>query len=253
MMIKRVAAIVVLIVVLAASAVLAATALDKDTLIAGTSAGYPPYESRNEKAELVGFDIELTETVAKKLGKNVEWLDMTFESLIPSLMVGKIDLAAASIAASEERAKRVNFSTPYEISSSAFVTKPDNPPKSVDDLTGKLVVVQMGTLQEKFVRDLGTVEVKTFQNNDDCVREVMVGRAAATLIDVPVAKKFVQAKDFAGKVTIAFTFKSRIPGADKAIAMPKNDPELTEAVSKIISEMEESGELEALRNKWFQD
>lgn len=232
-----------------ASCAFAASALDKDTLIAGTESSYPPYESRNEKGELVGFDIELVEFVAQKLGKKVQWVDMPFDSIIPSLMTGKIDLSAAGMSATEERIKRVNFSYPYEISFSAFVTRAENPPADTDALAGKVVAVQIGTVQETFARSLGNVEVKTFQKFDDCVREVILGRAAATLMDIPVAKKFVQAKDFAGKVVIAFN--KQITGADKAIAMPKKDTAFTEAVSKIIADMEKNGELEALRDKWF--
>ena len=248
MMYKKISALLFFIFAFASCA-FGASALDKDTLIAGTESTYPPYESRNAKGELEGFDIELAETIAAKLGKKLQWIDMPFDSLIPSLMSGKIDLVAAGMSATEERAKRVNFSAPYEISFSAFVTGAENPPKNTAEIAGKIVAVQIGTVQETFARSLGNVEVKTFQKFDDCVREVVLGRAAATLMDIPVAKKFVEAKDFKGKVVVAFN--KQITGADKAVAMPKKDAALTEAVSKVIEEMNKSGELEALRNKWF--
>lgn len=249
-MFKRITALFALLT-LAAGAAFAASALEKDTLIAATESTYPPYESRNEKGELIGFDIELTKTIAEKLGKKLEWLDMPFDSLIPALMSGKVDLIAAGLSATPERAKRVNFSAPYEISFSAFVTAIENPPKNTDELAGKIVAVQIGTVQENFARSLGNVKVKTFQKFDDCVREVIFGRAAATLMDIPVAKQYVQAKDFAGKVTIAFN--KQITGADKAIAMSKKDEALTAAVNGIIEGMEKSGELAALRDKWFKE
>jgi len=234
---------------LIAGAALAASALDKDTLIAGTEATYPPYESRGKSGELEGFDIDLIEIIAQRLGKKVQWVDMAFDSLIPAIMTGKIDIVAAGMSATEERAKRVNFSAPYEISFSCFVTRAENPPKDTDELAGKVVAAQIGTVQETFARSLGNVEVRTYQKFDDCVREVALGRVAATLMDIPVAAKFIEAKDFKGKVVIAF--KKQITGADKAIAMSKKDPAFTEAVSKIVSDMEKSGELQALRDKWF--
>ena len=247
-MLKKIVSLLFVSIV-GASCALAASALDKDTLIAGTESTYPPYESRNSAGQLEGFDIELTEIIAARLGKKVQWVDMTFDSLIPSLMTGKIDLVAAGMSATEERAKRVNFSEPYEISFSAFVTSAKDPPKDTDALAGKTVAVQIGTVQETFARSLGNVEVKTFQKFDDCVREVVLGRAAATLMDIPVAKKFVAAKDFAGKVVVAFN--KQITGADKAIAMPKKDTALAEAVNAVIKDMNAKGELEALRAKWF--
>ncbi len=247
-MMKRIALLGTLFA-LAASAAFASSAMEKDTLIAATESTYPPYEFRNDKGELDGFDIELTNIIGEKLNKKIEWVDMPFDSLIPSLMTNKADLVAAGLSATDERKKRVNFSAPYEISYSAFITKAENPPASVGDLAGKSVAAQIGTVQETYARSLGNVEVRTYQKFDDCVREVVLGRVAATLMDIPVAKKYVKAKDFDGKVVIAFN--QQITGADKAIAMPKNDPELTEAVSKVIDDMEQSGELEALRNKWF--
>lgn len=248
-MMKRIGIVGMLFALFAAQAAFAASAMEKDTLIVATSAYYPPYESHAEDGSLQGFDIDLMAIVGEKLGKKMEWVDAPFDSLIPALMAGKIDLIAAGLSATEERAKRINFSAPYEISYSAFITRPENAPKSLEDMKGKTVAIQTGTVQETFLRGLGTVEVKTFQKFDDCVRDVAIGRADASLMDIPVAKAYVNAKDFAGKVIIAFNTK--ITGADKAIAMSKKDPELTEAVSKVIEEIAANGELEALRKKWF--
>ncbi|MDY3868686.1 MAG: transporter substrate-binding domain-containing protein [Pyramidobacter sp.] len=248
-MFKRIAAAALIALCLVPAAFAAKSAMEKDTIVVATESTYPPYEYRNEKGELEGFDIEFAEIIAKRLGKKVEWVDMPFDSLIPALMAGKIDLIAAGLSATEERARRVTFSAPYEISFSAFVTKAENPPKDVDEIAGKIVAAQIGTVQETFARSLGNVEVKTFQKFDDCVREVVLGRAAATLMDIPVAKKFVEAKDFKGKVVIAFN--KQITGADKALAMSKKDPEFSKAVDAVITEMTKSGELETLRNKWF--
>ncbi len=249
-MMKRIVMLGTLFALVAGAAFAAGSAMDRDTLIAGTESTYPPYESRDEKGELAGFDIELVNLIGEKLGKKIEWIDMPFDSLIPSLMTGKIDLVAAGLSATDERKKRVDFSAPYEISFSAFITKPgDDAPMGLEDLEGKTVAAQIGTVQETFARSIGNVEVKTYQKFDDCVREVVLGRVSATLMDIPVAKKYVQAKDFAGKVIIAFN--QQITGADKAIATPKNDPALTDAVSKVIIELEQAGELSALRDKWF--
>ncbi len=248
-MMKRIGMMGMIFALLVASSAFGKTAMDKDTLIVATSAYYPPYESHAEDGSLQGFDIDLMALVGEKLGKKMEWIDAPFDSLIPALIAGKIDLIAAGLSATEERAKRINFSAPYEISYSAFVTKPENAPKNLDEMKGKVVAIQTGTVQETFLRALGTVEVKTFQKFDDCVRDVVIGRADASLMDIPVAKAYIAAKDFEGKVIIAFNTK--ITGADKAIAMSKEDPELTEAVSKAIDELSKNGELEALRTKWF--
>lgn len=248
-MFKKTFALAAAIAMFAASAAFAASALEKDVLMAGTESTYPPYDMRNDKGELTGFEVEFTNTIAQKLGKKVEWLDMSFDGLIPALITNKVDIVAGGFSATPERAKVVSFTLPYEISFSAFVMRPDNLAKNVDELAGKIIAVQIGTVQESFARSLGNVEVKTFQKFDDCVREVIFGRADATLMDIPVAKSYTSAEDFVGKVEIAFN--KQITGADKALAVNKNDTAFLDAVNEVIKTMDDSGELKALHDKWF--
>jgi polar amino acid transport system substrate-binding protein len=228
-----------------------AGALDKDVVVVGTESTYPPYEFRDENNELKGFDIDLMEAIADKAGFKIEWQDMPFDSLIPALISNKIDIIAAGLSATPERAERVAFSIPYEISLSTFIVKKGNDSiKAVEDLKGKTVTAQLGTVQETYSKGLEDVHVKAFQKFDDCVREVALGRADATLMDKPVALKFVKKKDFEGKVQIAFD--QEITGAGKALAMNLGEEKLIAAVNKALEKMEQTGELQELKEKWFE-
>lgn len=219
-------------------------------LKAGTESTYPPYEFRDEKNNLKGFDIDLMETIAAKIGMTVEWVDMPFDSLIPSLLAKKIDIIAAGLSATEERAKKVAFSMNYEISMSAFIVAAGNDTlKTAADMKGKTVAVQLGTVQETYSQSLEGVTVKSFQKFDDCVREVILGRVDATLMDIPVAKSYVEHKDFKGKIKIAFD--QEITGSGKALAMNLADKELQDKVNGALAEMEKSGELQKMKDLWF--
>ncbi|MFA7364005.1 MAG: transporter substrate-binding domain-containing protein, partial [Aminobacteriaceae bacterium] len=90
---------------------------------------------------------------------------------------------------------------------------------------------------------------KSFQKFDDCVREVILGRVDATLMDIPVAKSYVEHKDFTGKIKIAFD--QEITGSGKALAMNLKDVAFIEAVNKALAELEKSGELEKMKAQWF--
>ena len=227
-----------------------AAVLGSNTIIVGTESTYPPYEFRDEKNNLQGFDIELMETIAKKLGKKLEWVDMPFDSLIPSLLAKKIHIVAAGMSATPERAKRVAFSTPYEISMSTFIVQAkNNSMKELNDMKGKTIAVQLGTVQESFSRSIEGAAVKTFQKFDDCVREVILGRADASLMDIPVAKKFLEQRDFEGEIAAAF--KQEITGAGKAMAIHLEEKDFLNAVNKALQEIIDSGELQDLQNKWF--
>lgn len=237
-------------VILSVSATTWAGVLENDIIKVGTESTYPPYEFRDENNDLKGFDIELMEAIADKMGKKLEWVDMPFDSLIPALLSKKIDIVAAGMSATSERAKKVSFSTPYEISFSTFIVKAgNNSIKALEDLKGKVVTAQLGTVQDSYAKSIEGVTVKPFQKFDDCVREVSLGRADATLMDKPVALKFVEQKDFKGKVQIAFD--QEITGAGKALAINLAESNFTEAVNNALDGMVQSGELEALKVKWF--
>lgn len=237
------------ITLVAFSAAFAGT-MDKEVVRVGTESTYPPYEFRDKDNNLQGLDIDLAGYIMGEMGKTIEWVDMPFDSLIPALMSGKIDIIAAGMSATPERAKRVSFSDPYEISLSSFlaVSGRENM-KTLGDLSGKIVAVQLGTVQDTYVTTLPGVTVKRFQKFDDCVREVVIGRADATLMDRPVAMEFTKAKDFEGKISIAFD--QEITGAGKALAIRLDDGAFLDAVNGVLTSMKESGKLEEMRGKWM--
>lgn len=229
----------------------AAFAADKDVLVVGTEGTYPPFEFHDETGALVGYDIDLVNALADKMGVEVKWVDMAFDGLIPALLTQKIDMVAACMSVTSERSKKVNFSDPYIITYSAFVTPADNETiKGIDDLKGKKVSVQLGTTEDLHVSTIESVEVKKFNKLDDAVREVTLGRVDAAFMDEPVAKDYVGSKQFEGKLKVAFTIE--IEGAPKALALNKEDTELLEKVNKALAEAKEEGLIEKLNEKWNQ-
>jgi polar amino acid transport system substrate-binding protein len=116
-------------------------------------------------------------------------------------------------------------------------------------MKGKTVAVQLGTVQETYSQTIPDVTVKSFQKFDDCVREVILGRVDATLMDTPVAKSYVEHKDFQGKIKVAF--EQEITGSGKALAMNLGEKAFIEAINGALADMEKSGELAKLKELWF--
>src|SRR5512132_1789376 len=121
----------------------------------GTSADYPPFESVDANGNKVGFDIELMTEVAKRLGVEVEWVDMPFDSLIAAVQEGKIDASISAFNYSEERDQTIDFSDAYYTSEDAFtvadgftgtIAKPE-------DVAAFKVGVQTGTTQDSWLTD----------------------------------------------------------------------------------------------------
>jgi ABC-type amino acid transport substrate-binding protein len=188
----------------------AAGVLDKDVILVGTEATYPPFEYRNEKNEVVGYDIDVVEAIAKHLGKKVEIVDMSFDGLIPALMTGKVDLVAAGMTNTEERRKKVNFSSVYYDIENAFVVRADDSSiMKLDDLKGKIATVQIGTAQDTFITNTGLpAEIKRFQKNDDALMEIKVGRGDFCVVNLTVANAFLRNnKTFEEDLKIGFRNK----------------------------------------------
>lgn len=232
------------------SAVLAASVMDKDVIWVGTESTFKPFEFRNEKNHIVGFDIDLINTIADKMGKKVEIVDMAFDALIPSLLTGKIDMIAAGMSATPERAKRVAFSDVYYTTPDAFTVKADRTDiASLDDLDGKKVSVQLGTIQDAFVSKRKGLEVKRYQKTDDAFREVLLGRVDVACVDGTVTKENLKNnKDYTDTLKVAFFHP--ISQTGMALAMSLEDPELKKNVNAALGEVLSGPAFQELKDKW---
>src|SRR6056297_4099983 len=90
----------------------------------GTSAGFPPFEYV-ENGEIVGFDMDLIKEIGKEMGFEVEIIDIAFDSLIPAIVSGNLDIAASGMTIRPDRAKVVSFSDPYWTADQSISVKED--------------------------------------------------------------------------------------------------------------------------------
>ncbi len=229
----------------------APSAMSKDVWIVGTESTYPPFEFRTSDNELVGFDVDMVTTIAEKLGKKVEWVDMAFDGLIPALMTQKLDMVAAGLSDTPERKEKIDFSKPVYHPLSVFCVLPGNEQKDASGFEGKTIASQLGTVQDFYVKNMKNVVGKNYQKNDDCLRELLYGRVDAALLDGPVAFEYLQSKDFKGKIVMCAL--TDVTTGSMALGLPKGDAELVKAVDKALDEMTASGEIKALRDKWGLD
>ncbi|WKA57646.1 ABC transporter substrate-binding protein [Planococcus shenhongbingii] len=214
----------------------------------GTSAEFPPFESRNPEGEIVGFDIDLANHIAKELGYELNITDMKFDGLIGALQNDRVDMVIAGMSATEERRKNVDFSTEYNHSGEMFLTAKGSELKSLEDLEGKTVGVQLGTIQEEGANAIVkeediNFEIKALDDSGALIQEILSNRIDAAYMDKQVAKGYIEAQDldsFDDPTTSS-------PGM--AVAFPKGS-ELVDDVNTVIEEMEASGELAELKKKW---
>ncbi|MEM1525987.1 MAG: basic amino acid ABC transporter substrate-binding protein [Ignisphaera sp.] len=217
----------------------------------GTSPDFPPFEYIDETTgEVVGIDIDLIKAIAKKLGYEIEIVQIEFAGLIEALEKGHIDVAISGITITEERSKKVDFSIPYWKSDQAIlVTKVSSfKPQNLTDLAGKIVGVQSGTTAEILLDELKAsnvvVEIKRYSSYSLAVQDLVNGRVDAVLVDSPVASTL--AKNYGVEVACI------VPtGEEYGIAVKKGNTELLKQINRALEEILNSEEWQRIISKYL--
>ncbi|HYF79475.1 MAG TPA: transporter substrate-binding domain-containing protein [Symbiobacteriaceae bacterium] len=212
----------------------------------GTSPDYPPFESLDEKNNVVGFDIDIMTEVAKKLGVKLEIVQMGFDNLIAALNAKKFEVMAAGVSVDEDRKKAVDFTRPYMAGNYAIVVHKDfkGTVAKLEDLKGKTVAVQIGTVQADDAKKIEGLTVKEYNLFTEAKSAVSAKQADALYLDGTVGDAFVKA-DKNLKVV------AELPAQPTAYALRKDTPDLTKYISDVLDDMEKNGKLDQLVQKWF--
>jgi arginine/lysine/histidine transporter system substrate-binding protein len=218
----------------------------------GTSADYAPFEyiDTAKGNEIVGFDVDLAKMITKELGYEFEIVDMDFTGLIPALQSGKVDFVLAGMTPTKDRKKNVDFSDVYYVSRNMIVSKKGSGIKKVEDLKGKTVGVQTGSIQEGEAKKIAkTVDMKIESRNriPELIQEIQAGRFDAAIIEDTVAKGYLQTSN--GKLE-GYTIPTNEQEAGSAIAFPKGS-KLRDEFNKVLREKIKNGEVDKLIKKWF--
>ncbi|MBA2370569.1 MAG: transporter substrate-binding domain-containing protein [Chloroflexi bacterium] len=208
----------------------------------------PPYSFRDEKNEVVGFDVDLANDLIKRLGiPRLEFIQGTFATFIPGLQSDKWDVVIAGQAITEERKLQVDFSLPYRVSTTTiFVPQGNTSIKSLDDLKGKRIAVPAGASDVKTAEAVPNAEVKTYENATLALTDVGLGRADAYLGSRFVGLYLAQKNGI--KVQPAPT---AIGLEENAISFKKGETSLQTAIDKAIRAMAADGTLTTISKRWF--
>ncbi|KUK07866.1 MAG: ABC-type amino acid transport system, periplasmic component [Caldanaerobacter subterraneus] len=223
----------------------------KGVIVMGTSADFPPFEFHKVeggKDEIVGFDIDIANAIAKKLGVKLEIKDMDFKGLIPALQAGRVDMVIAGMTPTAERKKSVDFSDLYYDSRQVVVVKNDSPISKFDDLKGKTVAVQIGTTSEEAAKKIPDVKLKQLNRVSDEFMDLQNGRCDAIVVEDTVAKAYLKEyKD----MKILYMDEINDVENGSAVAVAKGNKSLLDVVNEVIKELKQSGEYDKLVDKWF--
>jgi len=210
------------------------------------SGGYPPFNFYNDNNKLVGFDVDVANEVAKRIGVNFKPVTTEWSGIIEGLRSGVYDGILGSMAVTQKRLEVVNFSTPYYYSGAQLLVKKGAPFTAPDQLKGKIIGVVTGTTFATDAEKLGAGDVKLYKDDTHTLTELNNGVVNGVITDRVVGVNAMNS----GKFNIAL-LGMPLRGEDIAVAFRKGDDSLLTKVNTILSAMHKDGTLSTLSQKWL--
>lgn len=228
----------------------------EETLTIGLQSGYPPFEYMDGNGKIVGFDIDIGERIAEKLGKKIVIKDMEFDGEILSLKQGKIDLILSGMNITPSREKEI-LMVPYhgESTTSLSLIFWESIPEglqSIEDLMNlqnPTVAVGMGTAPEAYLSRYPAIQSKSFEGALSCLMDVKYGKSIANLVETDVAEYLQKQHSEIKILQVPISKDDSIDGF--GIGVNKNNQILFQQVKEVIQELKATGELKQLEDKWF--
>ncbi len=219
--------------------------------VVGTDAAYAPFESQNEKGEIVGFDIEVVQAIAKKAGIEVKFVNTPWEGIFNALGQGDRDMVVSAVTITAERKQTMDFSEPYFDAQQLIAVKETSKVAKFADLKKLKVGVQTGTTGDEAVTKLlgkTSTAIKRFESTPLALKELEAGGVDAVVADNGVIINYV-ANNPGGKFK-SIADKEFVP-EQYGIALKKGNGELQAKINKGLADMKADGTYDQIFTKYF--
>ncbi|MCF2706549.1 transporter substrate-binding domain-containing protein [Arcanobacterium haemolyticum] len=224
-----------------------ANLLEEGVLRIGTEGTYAPFTFHDSEGKLTGYDIDIIEAVADKLGVTTEYSEVKWDGIFAGLEAGRYDVVANQVAVTDEREALYDFSTKYAVSSPVVIVKSDNSSiTSQADVSGKKSAQSVTSNWAELATSLGA-NVVGVDGFTEAVAALRDGRVDLTVNDnLAALEYFTTTND--NSVKIAF----EIPGQEsrQAFAFRKNSG-LNEVISQTLAELEADGTIARIGSQYF--
>ncbi len=226
--------------------------LKRGELRVGVEAGYMPFEMRDKKGNIIGFDVDLARLMARYMGVKLTLVNTEWDGIIPALLTDKFDLLMGGMTITPERNLQVNFADPYIVIGQTVLLRKDligkiSTRQQLDD-PQYTVISKLGTTGDIAMRKFfPKAKLKAFASEAEATLEVRNGRADAFVYDLPYNAVYV----------------ARYPGQLGHLATPftqeplgwglrKGDPDFLNWLNNFLRTVKADGSYDALYRKWFE-
>lgn len=210
---------------------------------------YPPFNFVNDKNEVVGFDASIGKEIARRIGVEGRIVTTAWDGIIAGLLASKYDTIVGSMTITPEREKAVDFVGPYYHAGRGVFVAEDSPAQTLEDLKGKTIGVTLGETHEKWAREQGGWDIRTYKGLPELLLELKAGRVDAIVVDnIPVR---VAVKESGEKIRQLDTPNIEGGAVAIGIAIRKDNPDLKAAMQKALDEMMADGTYEKISMEWI--
>ncbi|MGL5287256.1 MAG: ABC transporter substrate-binding protein [Aeromonas sp.] len=223
----------------------------------GLEAEYPPFESKNAKGELEGFDIELGNAICKVAELKCSWVESSFDTLIPALQAKKFDAINSAMNITDKRKQAIDFTNPIYRIPTQLVARPEAKlAPTADALQGKNIGVLQGSIQEVYAKahwEPKGVTVTSYKDQNQVYSDMASGRLDGTLVMSAAGQEGFLAKP-EGK---GFAFigdpvdDASILGSGIGFGLRKGDEALKTKLNAAIEKVKADGTVTTLAKKYF--
>lgn len=216
----------------------------------GLDASFPPFETLDAAGNIVGFDADLAHAIAAALGVKPVFVNVGFDGLYDALQADRVDVVISGLPYDPRRTQDVIYSQPYFNAGQALVVRVnDTAITTRESLAGRKVAVEWGSLADMEARhlkqDIGNLETLPQPTAQDTLNVLVDGQVDAAIADAVSVYQFIGAGGGQVRVVEMLTDEPYV------IAARVKSRGLAKAINEVLTTMRETGELEALRSKWF--
>jgi polar amino acid transport system substrate-binding protein len=215
-----------------------------------TFADVPPFAAPDPKTrEMVGFDVDLCNALAKQFGVKASIVPVSVEARVPEVKMGRVDLTVANLAYTLGRAEQIQFSHPYYLAKEMLAVKASDPGTKKADFRGKRIASTKGSTSEQSIKLNGSDPV-TFQDTGSAYMAVQQNKAVGMVANTMTITKLVNQSKAGGAVELKMIQEPML-FQPIGVGMKKGEPALLSKVNDALVALDKSGEINRLWEKWL--
>ena len=220
----------------------------KGVLTIGLEGTYPPFNFKDDKQQLTGFDVEIAKEIAKRLHLKPEFKEGEWTALLAGLEAHRFDIVVDQVAITPERQQVFDFSVPYRISQMQLMINKNETRKfnNLEDLRGKRLGVAQGTNYADAAKAVGGIDVHIYPSTTEFLEDLSTGRIDAVLNDHLLVPFLIKQSKLPVKAGV-------LVGDPITMAIPfvKGNPKFKKAIDKALLDMQADGTFKTISMKWF--